>query len=93
MRVAADGGDLYIDLCNRDWHAVRITAMGWSVVQSPPVRFRRTAGMQPLPFPEHSTSLDALRPFLNVNAGDARIDQRSQEPHEAGFGRALLADR
>jgi hypothetical protein len=70
VRVAADGDDLYIDLCDRDWHAVRITAVGWSVVQSPPVRFRRTAGMQSLPFPEHGTSLDALRPFLNVNAGD-----------------------
>jgi hypothetical protein len=70
VRVAADRDDLYIDVCDRDWHAVRITAGGWSVVQSPPVRFRRTAGMQPLPFPERGTSLDALRPFLNVNGGD-----------------------
>ena len=66
VRVAAHGDDIYIDLCDPDWHAVRVTAAGWSVVQSPPVRFRRTSGMRPLPFPERGTSIDALRPFLNV---------------------------
>ena len=65
-----NGDDLYIDLCDRDWHAVRVTAVGWSVVQSPPVRFRRTSGMRPLPFPKRGTSIDALRPFLNINDND-----------------------
>jgi hypothetical protein len=70
VRVAAHGDDIYIDLCDANWHAVRVTAAGWSVVQSPPVRFRRTSGMQPLPFPERGTSIDALRPFLNINDND-----------------------
>jgi hypothetical protein len=74
LRVAADGGDLYIDLCDRNWQAIRITAAGWSVVQSPSVRFRRTRGMLPLPFPERGTSIDALRPFLNVgNDGEFNL--------------------
>ena len=54
----------------RDWHAVRVTAVGWSIVQSPPVRFRRSAGMQPLPFPARGMSIDRLRPFLNISASD-----------------------
>jgi hypothetical protein len=66
LRVASDSGDLYIDLCDPDWHAIRITGAGWQVVQSPPVRFRRTPGMLPLPLPERGTSISALRPFLNV---------------------------
>ena len=70
VRVAAEGDDIYIDLADADWHAVRVTAMGWSIVQSPPVRFRRSAGMQPLPFPERGVAIDRLRPFLNVNASD-----------------------
>ena len=70
MRVAADGDDIYIDLADADWHAVRVTAAGWSIVQSPPVRFRRSAGMQPLPFPTRGMSIDRLRPFLNINAND-----------------------
>ena len=70
VRVAADGDDIYVDLGDPAWHAVRITATGWSIVQSPPVRFRRSAGMQPLPFPERGIAIDRLRPFLNVSAND-----------------------
>jgi hypothetical protein len=70
VRVAAHGDDLYVDLGDADWHAVRVTALGWSVVQAPPVRFRRAPGMRPLPFPERGTSINELRPFLNINEGD-----------------------
>lgn len=68
LRVGSDAGDLYIDLCDPEWHAVRITAAGWSVVQSPPIRFRRAPGMLPLPFPTRGGSITALRPFLNVQS-------------------------
>jgi hypothetical protein len=39
---------------------------GWRVVASPPVRFRRAAGMLPLPMPVKGGSIDALAPFLNL---------------------------
>ena len=70
VRVAANGDALYVDLGDPDWHCVRITAMGWSIMQSPPVRFRRSTGTQALPFPERGGSIEQLRPFLNVNASD-----------------------
>ncbi len=70
VRVAGDADAVYIDLANADWPAVRVTAMGWSIVQSPPVQFRRSGGMQSLPFPERGVPIDRLRPFLNVNASD-----------------------
>jgi hypothetical protein len=70
LRVASHSGDLYVDLCDRDWHVIRITGAGWQVVQSPPVRFRRSPGMLPLPFPERGTPIGALRPFLNVTDVD-----------------------
>jgi len=66
VRVAADGDDLYIDLVDRGWNAIRVTAEGWSVVTAPPVRFRRTVGMAALPFPERGGSTQTLRPFLNI---------------------------
>jgi hypothetical protein len=66
VRVAADGDDLYIDLVDRGWNAIRVTAEGWSVVTAPPVRFRRTVGMAALPLPERGGSIQALRPFLNI---------------------------
>ena len=70
VRVAADGDDLFVDLGDPAWHAIRITAMSWSIVQNPPVRFRRSTGMRALPFPESGTSIDKLRPFLNISAHD-----------------------
>jgi hypothetical protein len=70
VRVAADGDDLYIDLADRDWNTIRVTAQGWSVVSAPPVRFRRTAGMAALPLPERGGSIQALRPFLNIRGNN-----------------------
>ena len=66
IRVGGLDGRLYLDLCDEAWRAIEIDAVGWRVIDNPPVRFRRTAGMQPLPVPEAGGSLDALRSFLNV---------------------------
>jgi hypothetical protein len=69
--VARDGDHLFIDLCNPEWHAVRVTGDGWSVVDSPPVRFLRTPDMRPLSLPERGGSIDELRQFLpGLNEGD-----------------------
>jgi hypothetical protein len=61
-------GKLYLDLGDEIWRAVEIDAQGWRVIDNPPVRFRRAAGMQPLPVPKPGGLVDALRPFLNVRS-------------------------
>ena len=66
IRVAGDRGDVYIDLGDDTWQAVRVTSASWSIVESPPVRFQRTPGMLPLPMPARGSKIEALRPFLNV---------------------------
>jgi hypothetical protein len=68
VRVAGYEGNIYLDLCDKGWRAIEITASGWSIVDNPPVRFRRTAGMHPLPVPEPDGSIMELRPFLNVRS-------------------------
>jgi len=70
VRVAGHNGDIYIDMANADWHAIRITPAGWSVVESPPVRFVRTAGTLALPMPVRGTKIDALRSLLNTTDTD-----------------------
>src|SRR5499427_1527114 len=57
---------LYLDLGDQSWRAVEIDATGWRIIDSPPVRFRRAAGMQPLPMPMSGGSVEKLRSFLNV---------------------------
>jgi hypothetical protein len=66
VRVGGLGDQLYLDLGDDAWRAVEISASGWQVVNEPAVRFRRTAGMQPLPVPIHGGSIETLRKFLNV---------------------------
>jgi hypothetical protein len=66
-RVAEHAGRLYLDLADDHWRAVTIDRNGWKVVGCPPVRFRRPAGMLPLPMPERGGSIEALRPFLNIS--------------------------
>jgi hypothetical protein len=66
VRVGGLEGRLYLDLCDASWRVVEIDVTGWRVVGNSPVRFRRAAGMQPLPIPVHGGSVKALRSFLNL---------------------------
>ena len=66
VRVAGLKGQLYLDLCDPAWRAVEIDAAGWRLIDRSPVRFRRAAGMRPMPVPERGGAISELRPFLNV---------------------------
>src|SRR5262244_2025134 len=66
VRVGGVDGRIYLDLCDENWRAVEIDTTGWRVIDNPPVRFRRAAGMQSLPMPVSGGSVDTLRTFLNV---------------------------
>jgi hypothetical protein len=68
VRIAGLDGKLYLDLGDKAWRAIEIDATGWRVIDNPPVRFHRAAGMQPLPLPVPGGSIAALRPFLNVQS-------------------------
>jgi hypothetical protein len=71
LRVARHGEALYVDLANDRWEVVEVTPAGWRVMNEPPVRFRRTRSMAPLPSPETGGTLEALRDFINVADDDA----------------------
>jgi hypothetical protein len=68
VRVGGANGRLYLDLADQTWRAVEIDATGWRVTDNPPVRFRRAAGIRPLPMPVASGSIVTLRSFLNVRS-------------------------
>ena len=70
IRVGGLDGRLYLDLCDESWRAVEIDASGWRVIDGPPLRFRRAAGMQALPMPVPGGSVKGLRSFLNVRSDD-----------------------
>jgi hypothetical protein len=66
VRIAEHAGHIYLDLADDRWRAVEIGPDGWRVIGSPPVRFRRPAGMLPIPAPERGGSVEALASFLNL---------------------------
>jgi hypothetical protein len=68
IRVGGLDERLYLDLGDATWRAVEIDATGWRVIENPPVRFRRAAGMQPLLVPVAGGSIEVLRSFLNVQS-------------------------
>jgi hypothetical protein len=70
VRLAEYDRRTYLDLADKDWRAVQIGPEGWQIVTSPPVRFRRAAGMLPLPIPQRGGAIEALAAFLNLPAPD-----------------------
>src|SRR5262245_53085681 len=66
VRLAEHAGHIYLDLADEYWRAVEIGPDGWRVIGSPPVRFRRVAGMLPLPMPQAGGSIEELASFLNL---------------------------
>jgi hypothetical protein len=68
IRVAEHAGHIYLDLADEEWRAVEIGPDGWRVIGCPPVRFRRPAGMLPLPVPEQCASIEVLNSFLNLSS-------------------------
>ena len=68
IRVGGLDGRLYLDLGDPAWRAVEIDAIGWRIVEDPPVRFRRASGMKPMPIPVGGGSIGTLRSFLNVKS-------------------------
>jgi hypothetical protein len=70
IRIAEHAGHIYLDLADERWRAVDIGPDGWHVIGCPPVRFRRPAGMLPLPVPQQGGSIESLSSFLNLASRD-----------------------
>ncbi|WP_287787807.1 hypothetical protein [Acidiphilium sp.] len=68
IRTGEHDGKLYIDVADETWRAIEIDATGWRIIAEPPCRFRRAAGMLPLPVPVAGGSLAPLRALLNVGS-------------------------
>jgi hypothetical protein len=66
VRVAEDKGSIYLDLADEFWRTVEIGPRGWSIIEDPPVRFRRPAGMLALPLPARGGAIEQLAPLLNL---------------------------
>jgi len=71
-RVAGHEGHIYLDLADESWRAVEISSDGWRMVSNPPVYFRRTKGMLPLPEPKTGGDLWLLDNLVNLGGEESR---------------------
>lgn len=69
LRLGRLGETIWLDLGDEAWRAVKITSYGWEVVEKPPVKFRRSKSLRPLPEPD-AGDINELRRFLNVQSED-----------------------
>jgi hypothetical protein len=74
LRVSGGESNVYLDLADDSWQAIEINARSWRVVAVPPVKFRRSRGMKPLPVPI-SGNIEELRRFVNAGSDHASGDQ------------------
>jgi hypothetical protein len=70
IRLAEHENKIYLDLCNSMWECVEVSENGWRVTSDPPVKFRRTRGMLPLPHPVAGGDITELRRFVNTECED-----------------------
>jgi putative DNA primase/helicase len=70
-RVGEHNGKIYIDLCDEDWRAVEVSALGWEVVNNPPCKFIRGGAMRALPEPELGGSVSD---FMGYFAFDSEAE-------------------
>lgn len=67
IRIAQHSGRIYVDLCNDKWEVVRIDSNGWEITANAPVAFRRSNGMQPLPYPASTGDLSLLQKHMGLD--------------------------
>jgi hypothetical protein len=73
IRIARTANSIYLDLTNKNWEVIEISADGWQILKESPVKFRRARGMLPLPYPTRGGNIDDLFRFANVAEGRDRI--------------------
>ena len=80
LRIAGHEDCIYIDLCDKRWRVIEVTAFGWQIIDGAdaPVRFIRPKGMAELPDPaREGGSVEPLRTLLNLGDAESKDNERS----------------
>jgi hypothetical protein len=72
-RVAHHEGALWYDLCDKLWRAVRITPEGWSVVENPPIIFKRHPHQAAQVEPIAGGDVKEILHFVNITEPEHEI--------------------
>jgi hypothetical protein len=70
VRVASQGGKIYIDVGDDARSIIEVDRDGWRVIQDAPVYFRRPKSLRALPLPEPGGSVELIRKLVNIGSDD-----------------------
>jgi len=69
-RFAMRDKGIYIDMADKRWRAVKVTADGWEILEKPTVMFRRYSHQQALPDPAGGGKLSDIHRHLAIKSND-----------------------
>lgn len=72
-RVAWQNKEIWYDLTNEKWQAIRITPDGWLIVNEPPILFRRYSHQLPQVIPQREGNVDLIWDFVNIKGEQHKI--------------------
>jgi hypothetical protein len=72
-RVAWYENEMWYDLTDENWQAIRITDENWQVVEKPPILFRRYTHQMPQVMPHQEGNIDLLWNFVNIKDEQNRL--------------------
>jgi len=72
-RFAMVDGNLYLDMADTQWRAIKVTPDAWEVLDKPPVLFRRYSHQQALPDPVRGGKLSDIHQHLTVKSDDDKL--------------------
>ena len=96
LRVAGHEDRSYVDLCDKSWRVIEISADGWQMIkgEDAPVRFIRPKGLAALPEPQaEGASVEPLRALLNLGGAETEENERSFRLILAWLVHALIRPR
>lgn len=65
-RVGSHDSDYWYDLSDEECRAVKVSASGWSIVNDPPILFRRYTHQKPQVLPKQGGRMEKIFEFINV---------------------------
>lgn len=69
-RVAPAEDGFWIDTCDEQWRAIKVSAGGWEIVENPPVLFKRHSHQLPLTEPKAGGDPWKFLEFINIDQQD-----------------------
>lgn len=75
LRVTKYADDIWIDVCNDKWEAIRVNKSGWGIEAIPPIIFKRYSHMLPFIVDKSGTKkdYDAYLKLLNFQSENAKL--------------------